>query len=225
MKHKRISIFAGHYGSGKTTLALEYALYLRSLHPHVAVADLDIVNPYFRTTDSRQRLAEADIRLIVSEYANTNAEFPSFPPEVQAIFDDESLWGILDIGGDDRGALALGRYAPRLADKKDWEMLMVINQYRPLSGDAASIAEFRLEIEKACGLPFSALVNNSHLGAETTAKDILDSLSFAQEASRLTKLPVKFTAVKAELYPELAGIIPDLLPLNLPDEEDWQRLL
>lgn len=222
MEHKRITIFAGHYGSGKTNLAVNYALYLKELHPKVAIADLDIVNPYFRTKDSAGILTIAGIRLINSDFSNTNVEVPSMPPAAKVVFDDDGLYSVLDIGGDDRGALALGRYAPFINTRDDCEMLMVINKYRPLSGDAKSVAEIREEIEEACHVRFAALVNNSNLGKETTAKDVLDSVAFAEETGLLTGLPVKFTSVREDIYPALAGVLPNLLPVKIYLKQEWQ---
>jgi len=222
MKEKKIIIFAGHYGSGKTNLAVNYALYLKELHDKVAIADLDIVNPYFRTKDSEEILTAAGVRLITSDYSNTNADVPAMPPAAKAVFDDLDLYSVLDVGGDDRGALALGRYAPFINARDDCEMLMVINKYRPLSGDAQSVAEIRDEIENASHVRFSAIVNNSNLGKETTVKDILDSFTFAEEVSRMTGLPLKFTAVREDLYPELEGILPDIMPIKIYLKQEWR---
>ena len=222
MEHKRITIFAGHYGSGKTNLAVNLALYLKGLHEKVAIADLDIVNPYFRTKDSARILAAAGIRLITSDYSNTNAEVPSVPAAAKAVFDDAELYSVLDVGGDDRGALALGRYSHFINTRDDCEMLMVVNKYRPLSGDAQSVAEIREEIEGASHVRFSAIVNNSNLGKETTARDILDSLAFAGEISRVTGLPLKFTSVREDLCPELEGAVPDIMPLKIYSKQEWQ---
>jgi len=221
MEHKRITIFAGHYGSGKTNLAVNFAFFLRGLHDRVAIADLDIVNPYFRTKDSEGILTAAGIRLITSDYSNTNADVPAMPAAAKTVFDDDNLYSVLDVGGDDRGALALGRYASFINGKDDCEMLMVVNKYRPLSGDAPSVAEIREEIERASHVRFSAIVNNSNLGKETTAQDIMDSLTFAEETSRLTGLPVKFTSVREDLYPELAGTVPDIMPLKIYLKQEW----
>lgn len=215
MEDKRLTVFCGHYGSGKTNIAVNWAFSLRERHPRVAVADLDIVNPYFRTKDSLADFEQRDIRLICSEYANTNLDIPSMPADLYSITDDRGMYAVLDIGGDDRGALALGRLAPAILAENDYQMWMVINGYRPLTPDAVSTAEVKAEIEQACGLPFTGLVNNSNLGAETTAADVLDSLPYAREVSALTGLPVVMTTVRDTLYPDLRGRIPDLFPLHL----------
>ena len=212
---KRVTLFSGHYGSGKTNIAVNFALGLRREGKPVTVADLDIVNPYFRTKDSTADLAEAGIRLICSRYANTNLDIPALPDDLYVITDDKETYAVIDVGGDDRGALALGRLTPALLAEDSYEMLMVINRYRPLTPDAASVCEVMAEIESACGIRFTGLVNNSNLGEETTAADVLASVAFGEEVSALTGLPVKMTAVKAELVPELEGKIENLLPLTL----------
>ena len=137
------------------------------------------------------------------------------PQDLYAVTDDRSLRVIVDVGGDDRGALALGRLAPALLEENDYEMLFVINRFRPLTRDAASTAEVKNEIEAACGIPFTGIVNNSNLGAETTAETVLSSLAYADEVAALTGLPVVYTSAEASLCPSLAGKIPNLLPLHL----------
>ena len=213
--NKRITLLCGHYGSGKTNIAVNLAKRLQNQYSNVTIADLDIVNPYFRTKDSMGELEDAGIRLICSEYANTNVDIPALPQELYAITDDKSRRVVLDVGGDDRGALALGRIVPALTAENDVEMLMVVNRYRPLTRDAASTLEVMREIEEACKLSFTGIINNSNLGAETTAEDVLSSVAYAKEVAEVTSLPVVMTAVEASLYGELKDSIPDLFPLEL----------
>ena len=212
---KRLTILCGHYGSGKTNVAVNIAAELKKSHDNVTVADLDIVNPYFRTKDSAAFFEEQGIRLICSAYANSNVDIPALPQEMYALTDDRSMTAVLDIGGDDRGALVLGRLAPKILLENDYEMLMVINCYRPLTRDAASTLEVMREIEYAGGIRFTGLVNNSNLGAQTDAADILASREYAEEVSRLSGLPVVMTTVMQELYPAVAGKVPGAFPLGL----------
>jgi energy-coupling factor transporter ATP-binding protein EcfA2 len=212
---KRITLFCGHYGSGKTNIAVNLALLAKQEHEKVAVADLDIVNPYFRSKDSSEDFEKAGIRLICSEYANSNVDIPALPQDLYAITDDKSMRVIIDVGGDDRGALALGRLTPAILEENSYEMLMVINRYRPLTRDAASTIEVMREIEAACKIPFTGLVNNSNLGRETTAEDILTSLDYANEVSLASGLPVVMTAFAKELEDQLANRVPNPFPLNL----------
>ena len=212
---KRLTILCGHYGSGKTNVAVNIAAELKQSRDTVTVADLDIVNPYFRTKDSESFFAEQGIRLICSPYANSNVDIPALPQEMYAITDDRSMTAVLDIGGDDRGALVLGRLAPKILAENDYEMLMVINCYRPLTRDAASTMEVMREIEYAGGIRFTGLVNNSNLGASTTAEDILASREYAEEVANLSGLPVVMTSVRQDLYPAVEGKVPSAFPLGL----------
>ena len=213
--NKRITLLCGHYGSGKTNVAVNLALRERKIHENVAIADLDIVNPYFRSKDSSEDFQKAGIRLICSEYANSNVDIPALPQDMYAITHDKSLRVFIDVGGDDRGALALGRLTPEILAENNYEMLMVINCYRPLTRDAESTLEVMREIEFACKIPFTGLINNSNLGRETTAEDILSSLAYAEDVAKASGLPVVMTAFSEELTKELDGKVPYPFPLTL----------
>ena len=213
--NKRVLLLCGHYGSGKTNIAVNLAQEIKKEYPTVALADLDIVNPYFRSKDSAAELNEAGIRLICSNYANSNVDIPALPPDLYALTDDKQMRAVIDIGGDDRGALVLGRLAPAILAEDDYEMLMVINCYRPLTRDAASTVEVMREIEYAGGIRFTALVNNSNLGVETTKEDVLASLRYAEQVAAMSGLPVVMTTVDGRLQNELKDKIPNLFPLKL----------
>ena len=215
MDFKRITLFAGHYGSGKTNIAINYALELKKHVDKVTIADIDIVNPYFRTKDSEEILNKNGIRLISSEYANTNVDVPALPPEVYSITQTKDTAAIIDVGGDDRGALALGRYAPMIVEENNYNMFLVVNMYRPQTMDAKSTIEVMREIESAGKLKFNGIVNNSNLGDETTAEDVLKSVAYAEEISKLTGLEVSFTTVKEELFDDLNGKIKNLFPIRM----------
>ena len=215
MINKRVLLLCGHYGSGKTNIAVNLAQQIKREYPTVTLADLDIVNPYFRSKDSADELEAAGIRLICSNYANSNVDIPALPPDLYALTDDRRMRAIIDVGGDDRGALVLGRLAPAILAENDYEMLMVINCYRPLTRDAASTVEVMREIEAAGGIRFTALVNNSNLGVETTAEDVLASMRYAEEVSAISGLPVVMTAADEKLQEELKGKIPNLFSLKL----------
>ncbi len=209
----KTTVLAGHYGSGKTQIATHLALELRKRHERVTLCDLDIVNPYFRTIDNRELLEGAGIRLISSAYAGTNVELAGFPPEAASVFDDAGVVSVIDVGGDDRGALALGRYAGRL--KENAAILLVINKYRPLSADARDACEICREIEIAGRFRFTGIVNNSNLGAETTAETVLSSLPYAEEISQTLCLPVIAVSVARKLKGELSESIENLWCMEL----------
>ena len=215
MNFKRVTLLCGHYGSGKTNVALNIAFLLKKCYNDVCIADLDIVNPYFRTKDSREELEKAGIKLIASEYAGTNVDIPALPQEMYSITDNKDMKAVIDVGGDDRGALALGRISPAILAENDYECLLVINKFRPLTPDAESTVEIMREIEYAGKIKFTGIINNSNLGEETTAEDIISSLVYANEVSRITGIPVVLTSVSEKLYTELEGKVENLLPLKL----------
>lgn len=206
---KRLTLFCGHYGSGKTNIAVNYALDLRRQGLEVTIADLDIVNPYFRSKDSTDVLEAEGVRVIALPFANSSVDLPSLPSSAYSVVQDRSRHAVLDIGGDDRGAYALGRFVPYLLEENDYEMLCVVNFYRPLTPDAASALEVMREIEGACGLGFTGIVNNSNLGAETTAEDVKATYGMAQELCRMTGLPL--FAVTAEKSIAGEGMMPLVL--------------
>ena len=223
LNHKRVTIFAGHYGSGKTNIAVNYAMLLAKSGEKTAIADLDIVNPYFRTKDSAKILEKNGIRLISSEYANSNVDTPALPADIYSVFQDKSSVAVLDVGGDDRGALALGRYVPSILEENNYEMLFVINKSRPLTSDAVSTVEIMREIEEAAKMKFTGIVNNSNLGEETTAETVLNSMEYAGEVAKLSGLPIKMTAVKESIYEELRHKISDIFPIELYVRQSWLR--
>ena len=190
-------------------------MYLKNLGKDVVIADLDIVNPYFRTRDSINELTQAGIRLISSEFASSNVDLPALPQDVYSVFDNRSESAVLDIGGDDRGAYALGRYADFIKNENDYEMLFVFNCYRPLTPTAEDALEIMREIEAACKISFTAIVNNSNLGGITTPEDVLSSVAQAERLSEISQLPIKMTTVTADLVTNLNGKISDLFPLTL----------
>ena len=213
MEHKRLTLFAGHYGSGKTNIAVNYALFLAKTGKKVCIADLDIVNPYFRTKDSESELLAAGISLISPQYANTNVDLPALPAESYRLVEDKSVYGVMDIGGDDRGAYALGRYVGKIKAEGDYRMAFVVNCYRPLTTTVSDTLEIMREIETASGLNFTCIVNNSNIGTETDRDTVLKSLDFVKELSRISGLPVWMhtaTAAVAKTLPELS-----VFPLTL----------
>lgn len=189
---KKITLFAGHYGSGKTSIAVSYAIKCKLQGDNVKIIDLDIVNPYFRTKDSEEELKAHGIEVISSEYANTNLDAPALPKEIYGVLSELDTHLIIDVGGDDRGAVALGRYTPDIINE-DYDMFFVANCYRPLTKTAEDALEIMREIEVASKLPFTAIVNNSNIGDFTTEEDIKKSEAYINKLSELSGLPVAMT--------------------------------
>lgn len=215
MSGKRITLFAGHYGSGKTNIAVNYAVYLKKLGYPVVIADLDIVNPYFRTKDSEEELREQGIDLICSEFANTNLDIPSLPQTMYRVVHDRKSYAVMDIGGDDAGAVALGRFAEAITEEDNYEMMFVLNLFRPLTRTAEEAYAVLKEIECASKLKFTGIVNNSNLGELTTAEDILSTFAETEKLSEMSGLPIVFVSAEKSVCEKLTGKTERLFPLEL----------
>lgn len=218
---KRVTLFSGHYGSGKTNIAVNYALGLKKEGLKTLIADLDIVNPYFRTRDSEGALKDAGVEIVVSSYANTNVDVPALPEEMYRIVDDIKTHAVVDVGGDDRGALALGRLAPKLMEENDYEMVFVMNFFRPLTQTADALIKVLREVENASGMKVTALLNNSNLGQATETEDIVKTDALAKEVSERTSLPLLGTTVREDLLPLMEGKVVNPMPIRLHFRDEW----
>ena len=188
-KVPRLTIVVGHFGSGKTEFSVNYALHLAESYDNVALADLDVVDPYFRSRECAPLLAERGIRLISSAQTCRDADLPSMPPEVMVLIDNPELYGVLDIGGDASGARVLARYRHQLK-ACGARMLCVVNANRPQSDTAEKAISYIRSIEKSSGIPVDGLVNNTHLCRMTTAEDVLAGAELAREVSEKTGIPI-----------------------------------
>lgn len=213
MEYKRVTLFAGHYGSGKTNIAVNYAMWLARTGKPVVIADLDIVNPYFRTKDSADDLERLGIELISPEFANSNVDLPALPAALYGVVQNKSRLAVLDIGGDDRGAYALGRYVPYILEENDYEMVYVANFLRPLTRSAEEALEVMREIELAAGIKFTCIVNNTNLGNLNDKAIVEQSDSEAKKLSKISGLPIKFTSCEKALAGETE--LENVFPLTL----------
>ena len=218
MEHKRVTLFAGHYGSGKTNIAVNYALLLAGEGKKVCIADMDIVNPYFRTKDSAKVLENAGVELISPKFANTNVDLPALPAESYRLVQDKRIYGIMDIGGDDRGAYALGRFVPYLKEENNYRMIFVANAYRPLTRTPEEALEVMREIEAACGLAFTDIVNNANLGNETTAETVLEAVPYMERLSALSGLPIFAHTAEMTVAKGLEGKLSPVISLQLQEK-------
>ena len=218
MEHKRLTLFAGHYGSGKTNIAVNYALYLAGEGKKVCIGDLDIVNPYFRTADSAGELEKAGVELISPQFANSNVDLPALPAEAYRLVQDKTAYAVMDIGGDDRGAYALGRYRPFILEENDYRMAFVANASRPLTRTPEEALEVMREIEAACGIPFTCIVNNTNLAAETTPETVLSSVAYIEKLSALSGLPLWLHTAENSVAVKLAEKLPHVFPLQLQEK-------
>ncbi|MCX8131775.1 MAG: hypothetical protein N3I35_16980 [Clostridia bacterium] len=193
MFDNRISIFTGHFGSGKTEVAVNYAVKLAQMKKKTAIVDFDIVNPYFRTADVKSFLEQKDIYVITPLYANTNVDVPALPGDINAIFEKKEYSVVFDVGGDDLGARVLARYNKEIVED-DYEMFFVINVKRPMTDTPDRIEEMIDSIEYSSKLKVTKLVNNTNLLQYTREKDILEGMELIREVSAKLKIPIGFSS-------------------------------
>lgn len=217
----RLTVVTGHYGTGKTELAVNLALSLAGKGARVALADLDNVNPYFRSRERRALLAESGIRLIATSQACTDADIPSVPAELLAILEDRTWRGVLDIGGDPVGARVLARFQPKIAGE-DYQLIYVLNANRPEVRTVESAVDCLRAIEATTGLTCSALVNNTHLCGETTPEDILRGAELAGAVSRETGIPILCHTAEDRLLPTLPDLKEPVLPISIHMKKPWE---
>ncbi|WP_455248644.1 P-loop NTPase [Ruminococcus sp.] len=217
---KKITIITGHYGSGKTNLAVNLALRLADAGEKVTIVDFDIVNPYFRTADFAELFQKHGVTLAASMYANTSLDIPaiSFDMERMAY---EPGYLIVDVGGDDAGAIGLGRYAEGFSAyvPEQLDMWYVINRYRYLTERPEETLELMYEIEAVSRMRHTGIVNNSNLGRETTADTIQQALPYAEETAAQAKLPLVYTTYRNDL--ELS--LPNGLPVDVFVKPVWEE--
>jgi signal recognition particle GTPase len=188
---KNITVLFGNYGSGKTELSLNLALNLAKDYSDVSLIDLDIVNPYFRSSEHTAMLKEKGIRVIAPVYANTTVDLPSLPPDIYTAF--QGGHAVFDCGGDPVGAAALGSLKSQFDAKRDQtEVLFVINTNRPFQRDAQQLTDSLNRIQHSARLNADGLVLNTNLGSGTTGHELEDGLSIAQELSDITGIPIKY---------------------------------
>lgn len=212
---KRINIVTGHYGSGKTEFAINYALRLKEEGKKTCICDMDIVNPYFRTHDAKSLLTDKGIKVIAPDYAGTNLDLPTLPSDIFSIFSDKEGYAVLDVGGDEDGAIALGQYYPYLKDE-DYEMFLVVNEKRPDTKNADDIIKLAREIEASSRCRITALVNNANLSYLSSAKDFDSSFELLDEVSKRMNVPVKYISATPKILSQLdERAVGEKFPLEL----------
>jgi len=202
MFEKRINIFTGHFGSGKTEVAVNYALKLAEANYKTAIVDFDIINPYFRTADAKEELEKNNIRVVLPMYANTNVDIPAIPPEIYSLFQNKEYKVVLDVGGEDLGAKAVSRFKEEIVND-DYEMFFVINTKRGMTDTPEKIIEMIALIEEGANIMVTKLINNSNLLEETTKDIILQGNKIISEVSERTGIPIAITAGMNEVLSQL----------------------
>lgn len=221
---KRILVIVGHYGSGKTNLSVNLALHMKSMGKPVVLVDLDIVNPYFRSADFAGLMQQHGIELVSPAYARTNLDIPALTGRLDAeIETDKTL--IIDVGGDDAGAAALGRYSAAIRDAGGCDMLYVVNGYRYLTRTAEDAAEILGEIQRVSRLSVTGVVNNSNLSDATTPQDIAATDRFARETAKTYGVPMLFTAVDERIAAETGVLLENgtVFPVRIFVKKPWEE--
>ena len=190
LSEKKIIIICGHYGSGKTNIAVNLAIKLKEQTGLVyTLVDLDMVNPYFRSADNIEDLKNHGIDFIGPEFANTNIDISVFPSEILSVFASKDKRAVIDVGGDGNGAVVLGALADKI-NRENYEMIYVINKYRNLTKNTEAVVNLAGLIEYKSKLKITSVINNSNIGSLTTKREIFDSIEYAREISDLLGAPL-----------------------------------
>ena len=198
MTKERINIFTGDYGSGKTEISINYALELAAKNDKVKLVDLDIVNPYFRSREAKEPLMEADVEVVAPAGKLVQADLPALPPQILGAIQDKNSKLIFDVGGEENGTIALGRFRQYL-DEAETNVNFVINPNRPFTGDSAGVKEVINKIEKASRLKVDYLISNPNLGRETKVNDIIEGHRQLEEIAEELGIPIKFLVISQEM--------------------------
>jgi hypothetical protein len=219
----RIRIFTGHFGSGKTEISINYAIELAKQGKKVAIVDIDIVNPYFCVRDISEHLSkEYGIRVISSNPHYSNAELAVVPSEVIAVFNDKSYDVVIDIGGDENGAVVLGQYN-RFFKQEPYDMYFVINNNRPQTSNLKDTEEYIRNIEYTSRLKVTELISNTNMSYETNIEDVLKGDREVMELSEKTGIPYKYTTVRRDLAEDIKGKVHgEVLPVDIYMKPPWR---
>ncbi|HEY8361692.1 MAG TPA: ATP-binding protein [Tissierellaceae bacterium] len=221
LKDKRIRIISGHYGSGKSEFSINYAVKLAEMGKKVALADLDVVNVYFRSREKADELERLGIRVIAGQIEAPALDVPSISAEVYAPLQDESYDFVIDVGGDPVGARALGRYVDYFKEGK-YDMFYVLNANRPETHTVEKAYEYMIKIQDTSRAKFTGIVNNTHMLKSTTVEDVLRGQELALKLKEKTGLPIKYVAVLEHLVPELPKDLEgEIFPIKLYLRDEW----
>ncbi|MBQ4347608.1 MAG: ATP-binding protein [Firmicutes bacterium] len=219
---KRIRIISGAYGSGKTEFAVNYVMRLKEeIKSDVVLADLDIVNVYFRSRERREMLEKAGINLIYTSREGTALDLPAVSGRVLTPVRTKGYQAVLDMGGDEIGTKVLGRIKPYLKDE-DTDLFMVINPFRPGCDTPEGILKEMAALENGTGRPFTGLINNSNLIRETTPETLIEGDKILKEVSRIANIPIRYHAYIEGLV-DISGLslAGEPMPMKLYMREDW----
>ena len=217
----RLLIVAGHFGTGKTEFSVNLALDLARSGEKTMLADLDIVNPYFRSRERKGELQAAGVRVISSSQECSDADIPALPAELLTVLEDRTYRGVLDIGGDPDGARVLARFQPKIV-QEDYQLIFVSNYNRPEVRRAEDAVSYLRSIEAVTGLTCGGIVNNTHLCGETTAEEIRKGARLAGEISRLTGIPVLCHTAVSSIARQADAPDLSIYPITIHMKKPWE---
>lgn len=221
---KRITVISGHYGSGKTEFAVNFAFWLADAGKRVSIVDLDIVNPYFCSREREAQLLQGGVTLIAQAAACRSADVPALPSEVARMFFDNAGSYIVDVGGDDVGARVLSRYQPEF-EKTDYDLWLVVNANRPQTGTPEQALSYLRRIEQASRLKVSGIVNNTHLCGQTTLDEVRRGNALAVRLCQITGLPLVCNVIPRAVFQKdsvTEGLEGALFPINIWMKKPWE---
>ncbi len=222
LMEKRFLVLVGNYGSGKTELALNLALD-GARKGNTTLVDLDIVNPYFRSGEKAEMLREAGVRVLMPTFALSTVDIPALPAEIQSVFELPSDRVIFDVGGDDTGAAALGRYAPSFVrERGNTHVALVVNCMRVLTQTPEDVAELAQRIQARGRLQIDSIINNANLAQETTAEMLRAGDALVREAAALCGIQQIATSGTAELLAQCPEL-PNPLPMTRYMAPEWME--
>jgi hypothetical protein len=199
---KGIVIIVGNYGSGKTEVSINLAVNQKRAGVDVKIADLDLVNPYFRTREARKPLLKLGIEVVVPEEKYLQADLPILSPAVAGLIRHPMDLTLIDAGGNDVGATVLAALADSFSNKRV-RMLQVVNPFRPFTDTIESCLKMREEIERASKMTINGIIGNANLMDETSVDNIYNGYDFVKALSGESRLPLEFITASVELLPEL----------------------
>ena len=217
----RLTVLVGYPGSGKTEFAVNLALALAESGYPTALADLDSVNPYFRSMERKALLDDREIRLVSVSQFHAAADIPSIPAEINTLLQSDTLYSVLDMGGGPGGARVLSRFRMKL-QQIPHRVCFVLNANRRATNTLAGALEAMRDVEKALGLPVTHIVHNTHLCGETTPEDIAFGAALAQELSAAAQIPILCHCVYHALIPRIAELNEPVFPIHIHMLKPWE---
>lgn len=225
---KRIVVFIGHFGSGKSEISVNYALKIKNeTKAKTAIIDLDIANPFFRSREKKEEMEALGIENLSNMYGKTiTDEIPALDPAIRRPLENKEYRAVVDAGGDPSGAKLLVQFQ-RLLMNGDCDVFAVVNANRPETRNLKKSVEMLQSIEYACGLKITGIVNNTHMIRETTVADIIRGYSLAKQISEQMQIPIKYSTCEKHLLPELMTYVEknpmdcEIFPISLELRDSW----